>query len=300
MKEAGIALIFGSLSLLLFFYVGHKVSLSPPATPEPVVATERKNPYEALALEAEAAIVYDLAEERALYEKNADAQLPLASLTKLLTIYAASRTLTPTSPILITASALNAEGDSGLIEGDTLTFNDAAALALVASSNDAAAAIEEAIQARAPRTDKNPLLAAALQAGLSQTYALNGTGLDETEEISGAYGSARDIAILSGALLSSSPLIASLSTKASVTVASLDGNTYAVENTNDVLQRLPNVLLSKTGFTDLAGGNLVVVFDAGINHPIALVVLGSSRDARFTDVERLLSRTLVGFSTHAL
>lgn len=299
-QEAGMALIFGSLTLLLLFYVGHKVSVPAPE-PEPVAeAIEVPNPYEGIALRAQAAIVYDLAEGKALYEQNADAQLPLASLTKLLTIYAASRTLAPSSPVVITESALSSEGDSGLVAGDSFSFKDASALALIASSNDAAGAIEEATEARSADKSKSLLLAAAIEAGLSQTYALNGTGLDETEEVSGAYGSARDIAILSGALLSAVPDIAALSTRPSATIYSENGKAYTVENTNEALSRLPNVLLSKTGFTDLAGGNLVVVFDAGINHPIALVVLGSSRDERFTDVERLLKSTLTGFSTAAL
>jgi D-alanyl-D-alanine carboxypeptidase len=59
---------------------------------------------------------------------------------------------------------------------------------------------------------------------------------------------------------------------------------------------MPGLLLSKTGYTDLAGGNLVIVFDVGIGHPVAIVVLGSTRDARFTDVEKLMHATLSHFA----
>jgi D-alanyl-D-alanine carboxypeptidase len=56
------------------------------------------------------------------------------------------------------------------------------------------------------------------------------------------------------------------------------------------------MLLSKTGFTDLAGGNLAIVFDAGVNHPVAVVVLGSTEDSRFTDVSELVGATLAHFA----
>jgi len=59
---------------------------------------------------------------------------------------------------------------------------------------------------------------------------------------------------------------------------------------------IPRLLLSKTGYTDLAGGNLALVFDAGIMHPIAVIVLGSSKSARFTDGTALVAATLAHFA----
>ena len=51
------------------------------------------------------------------------------------------------------------------------------------------------------------------------------------------------------------------------------------------------MILSKTGDTDLAGGNLAVAYDAGINEPIIIVVLGSTQEGRFADVATLASST---------
>jgi len=50
--------------------------------------------------------------------------------------------------------------------------------------------------------------------------------------------------------------------------------------------------LSQTGYTDLAGGNLIIAFDAGFDHPIVITVLGSTIDDRITDVEKLVWATL--------
>ena len=46
-------------------------------------------------------------------------------------------------------------------------------------------------------------------------------------------------------------------------------------------------MASKTGYTDAAGGNLAVLVNLNVNKPIVIVVLGSTVDGRFQDVNRL-------------
>ena len=69
-------------------------------------------------------------------------------------------------------------------------------------------------------------------------------------------------------------------------------------NTNEVALKIPNMIGSKTGYTDLAGGNLTIAFDAGLNRPIIITVLGSTRDERFTDVFTLV-RACVLYTSNA-
>lgn len=281
---AGLALIGTGAAVMPF--------LSAPAPVAELPAADTSSAYDSVKLSAKAAIVYDLTTGDVLYQKNAEAQLPLASLTKLLTLYAASDALTADAPVVITSKALAIEGESGFREGDTFTFTDAARLALVASSNDAAEAIAEAATKVQHAPNSTSLLASAASSiGLTQTYALNGTGLDENGEISGGYGSAHDIALLAAALLRRIPGIMHASMDSSVTATTLNGSSYTLKNTNPEVTRIPGLMLSKTGYTDLAGGNLAVVFDAGLGHPIAVVVLGSTRDERFSDVDRLVKAT---------
>jgi D-alanyl-D-alanine carboxypeptidase len=256
--------------------------------------------YKGARLEGQAAIVFDLSTKEVLFQKNAKAQLPLASLTKLLTAYAGVTTLSPNAPVEITETALNEEGESGLALGEVFSFNDAIRLALVASSNDAAEAVAEAAALQQSTTGKNLLASAISAIGLPQTYAVNGTGLDVSTTLSGGYGSAFDVAQLAGALIEKAPTIAAATTRSSVTVRSTTGTVHTLPNTNQHAAVIPNLLLSKTGFTDLAGGNLAIVYDAGIGHPVAIVVLGSSVNGRFTDVNRLLNRAneyFAGMST---
>lgn len=296
MWQAGTAIIVGSLVLVAV------ANFSPKKEEEAVVARPLSaqpslvDAFQNIRLEGKAAIVYDLKTGEVLYDRNAEAQLPLASLTKLLTVFAATTALNDTSPVVMTESALAEEGEAGLMLGESFAFRDIAELALVSSSNDAAAAIAEAAQAKKGVAGTALMASAASAAHLTQTYALNGTGLDESTEVSGAYGSAHDVALLAGELLKRAPHLAESTTKSSVTVSSSAGIVHTLNNTNQEVVRVPGVRLSKTGFTDLAGGNLVVVFDAGIDHPIAAVVLGSSREGRFTDVERLIEATHAHFA----
>ncbi len=286
---AGLALIGAGT----FFMPSLEKSL--PIAIEPEVP--ESSAFDSVVVSAKAAVVYDLTTGKVLYEKNAEAQLPLASLTKLLTLYAAAEALGKDAPVTITAKALATEGESGFSEGDTFTFEDAARMALVASSNDAAEAITEAAANVRHAPNGTSLLASAATAiGLTQTYALNGTGLDENGSISGGYGSAHDIALLAAALLKRIPGIMHASVDPSVSVTSMNGSSYTLKNTNPEVNRIPGLMLSKTGYTDLAGGNLAVVFDAGIGHPVAIVVLGSTRDERFSDVDRLVKATSAQFA----
>ena len=78
-------------------------------------------------------------------------------------------------------------------------------------------------------------------------------------------------------------------TKVAGRAYSSSGDFHDYENTNEVIYAIPNLLGSKTGFTDLAGGNLTIAFDAGLNRPIIVTVLGSTREERFSDVVGLVN-----------
>lgn len=291
-REAGIALLIatGVLSLFLFIpFNDHKPSAEEKPAPQMPA-------FAAAPLTAEAAIVYDLATGETLFVKNADAQLPLASLTKLLTVYAALRVLPPSAPITVSAANAGMEAPHAFHAGDTFALADLARLTLTGSLNDGAAAIAEAAAEAGHSPASATLASAAAALSLSQTYALNGSGLDENAVISGGYGSARDMARLAGALATVAPDIASATTRGAATASSEKNRAYAIRNTDPVAAMIPGLLLSKTGFTDLAGGNLALVFDAGIRHPIAVVVLGSTKDARFADGMALVNATLAYFA----
>ncbi|MBI2410015.1 D-alanyl-D-alanine carboxypeptidase [Candidatus Kaiserbacteria bacterium] len=295
MREAGIALLAASGLLGLFLLVPMPQRAA--SETETALASAKTSPaFTDVPVEAKAAIVYDLATGNTLYAKNADAQLPLASLTKLLTVYAALKELPPESLVTIPRTATTLDAPRIFKAGQRLSLSDLARLTLTASLNDGAAAIAEAAAVRSNRSESVLLASAAASLSLSQTYAMNGSGLDVNEAVSGGYGSARDLARLSGAFAQELPYIAEATTLPYAEASSADGASFTVKNTDPIISSVPHILLSKTGFTDLAGGNLSLVFDVGIGHPIAVVVLGSSKEARFTDGAALVAATLAHFA----
>jgi len=301
MREAGIAILLASAILALFLLIpaGSKSGSQTSDTDSGSLTSTTSTAPDAFAnvpLEAKAAIVYDLVTGETLYAKNADAQLPLASLTKLLSVYAALQVFSPDTAITIPPSVTTLTPPKTFSAGQIFSLSDLARLTLTASLNDGAAAIAEATAARESRSQSDMLAGAAASLGLSQTYAVNGSGLDMSAAISGGYGSARDLARLAGALVQKAPTIAEATTQAFTQATSAGGTTFKVKNTDPIINTIPRLLLSKTGYTDLAGGNLALVFDSGMQHPIAVVVLGSSQKARFTDGSALVAATLAHFA----
>lgn len=257
--------------------------------------TTAADPFSSVHIAGQAAIVIDLSNGQTLYSQNADAQLPLASLTKLLTMYEAQSVLSPNAPVTMSTTSLAQEGEYGFIEGEVFAYQDISRLAMVASSNDAAEAVAEAAEAQTGQTTEQYMASAVQAAGLTHTVATNSTGLDISTTEAGAYGSARDVAKLANEFLAKAPNIAEATTRPSITIYSTAGTPHTLSNTDTIVNSIPGLLLSKTGYTDLAGGNLAVIFDAGINHRIAVVVLGSTENGRFTDVQQLIKATQAHF-----
>lgn len=259
------------------------------------VAFSRVLTVDPTTIEARAAIVYDPTERSILFQKNASASLPLASLTKLMAVWAVLSSGKSDSQVVITPEDLKPSGDWGFLAGDVVKLSDLIKMSLVASSNDAMAA------AAASLGDGylNQMNRTAGELGLSNTYFLNPTGLDLSEETSGAYGSAYDIARLAAAFLKQYPEYFELTAQERVSIP--DGNrVLSATSTALPLSGIPGFIGAKTGYTDLAGGNLVAAFDLDIGHPLILVVLGSSENGRFTDIETLMNAsrlTLAATST---
>jgi len=261
----------------------------------------RSSPFDTLPLEARAAYVVDLVTGEVLLSRNAELQLPLASLTKLMSALIVSAALADTDTISITATSLEADGDSGLRVGERFTMRDLLSLALISSSNDATVALGEAALAKSGSagTLSDLMNTKARNLHLVQTYFVNETGLDPSPSVSGAYGSAKDVASLLSFLITNHADLLEPTTKAQVMVLGYDATvavTHTAKNTNVALPNIPGLIASKTGFTDLAGGNLAIGFDVGLAHPLVAVVLGSSEEGRFTDMLKIVSTANEHFS----
>lgn len=263
----------------------HDRPASSAGVPQPITAP--------VALTAEAAYVWDVRGQRALYEKNADAALPLASITKLMTALLAYELVATDTTVSVPLSAIRQAGNSGLVAGETLTAHALSELALIASSNDAAHSLAASVGSLLGDRDPTAQFVAGMnlraeELGLPSLAFKNTTGLDLSPTEPGAVGSARDVSFLLEHLINNYPELVAPTREESALIYNTAGAYHEAANTNALVAEIPNLLASKTGYTDLAGGNLTIAFAAGLDRPIIITVLGSTRSDRFTDVATLI------------
>lgn len=273
-----------------------------PAPSVQIASVEYATPryFDNLNIIASAALVYDIKANDVLFAKNAGKQLPLASITKLMLALVVDEVLDPDTPIVISETALQREGDNGLTVGEIWRSQDLMDFTLIESSNDGAEALAEtaslALRAKyidAPKADAViwRMNEKAFELSLRQTYFTDVGGLDQSESMASAYGSARDIAELMFHIMKKAPYIISSTARDGVLLESINGGEHEASNTNQSLGKIPGLIGGKTGFTDLAGGNLIVAFDVGLGRPVIAVVLGSTVSGRFSDMESLVEAT---------
>lgn len=249
---------------------------------------------ENIEIRAEAAYVWDVVGQRVLFQKNADETLPLASITKLMTALVAYELVPDDTLVTISEPAAAQQSGGTLQAGEVFRAKELADFALISSYNSAAYTLADSVGELLG--DKEPVtqfIAAmnirAKELNLQSLNFTNPTGLDISTSKAGAYGTARDVSFLMEYIVLKYPQILTPTITPNATLYNTDGDRHEAHNTNNILTDIPNLLGSKTGYTDLAGGNLTIAFDAGYNRPIIITVLGSTWSERFSDVKKLLA-----------
>jgi serine-type D-Ala-D-Ala carboxypeptidase (penicillin-binding protein 5/6) len=311
-------LIGGSFLVLLFFlvafvYVDSRRDVVEATfeqvdfVDEVIVASEsalRENVFSEIPLVARAAVVYDILADEIIFGKNENEPMHLASITKIMTALVAHENKADTGPIVIRENALAQYGNSGLILYEQWNKRDLLDFTLMVSSNEGAFALASAVGAYMQIGSVNnsrdifisEMNRRAREIGMEKTTFLNESGLDlDNGSQSGGFGTAMDTGILFSYILKNYPELLEATRYSDFVFTSLSGFVHKADNTNRLTRDIPGLIASKTGYTDLAGGNLTVVFDAELMRPVVITVLGSTRDDRFTDVYALLEGTLQYF-----
>jgi D-alanyl-D-alanine carboxypeptidase len=266
-----------------------------------VATSSEENYFASLSLVARSAIVVDLVTGKTLYALNPDASLPLASLTKVPMAFVVTHALPADTVVTIPTDTSPVGSVEHLGKGEKWKLQDVVHFTLIASSNGGAeilaAAADKDIRAAHPDAPAGGATVwgmnkLAQSLGLTDMYFLNPSGLDESTSQAGSYGSARSVARLFAYVASTSPEVFAGTTRARMQLKSLDGHTTTAINTDEALDEIPGVIMGKTGYTDLAGGNLAVVFDVGLAHPVVVVVMHSTETGRFDDMKKLVDATI--------
>jgi D-alanyl-D-alanine carboxypeptidase len=239
--------------------------------------------FDAVDVKAKSYVVYDLLTKQVIASKNAEEVLPLASISKLMMALTALSRASATTTITIRPGSIEGGYDLGLKNGQTWRLGELLKYTLVFSSNDGAHAIADNLGGRTAfvkaMNDQSALR------GLAMVFT-DPAGLDEEGKI-GGMGSALDVAKLLAIVRRDYPEILDATTKTRVTTRASNGLVSGIPNTNQDIENFFGAEVSKTGFTDSAGGNLGIVVDVALGHPVAIVVLGSTHEDRFSDMEVL-------------
>ncbi len=212
--------------------------------------------------------------------RNAKKVLPVASMSKLVTAFAATDQLPATTTITITAEEANVPPDgSGIAIGETYTLQEILYPLLLDSSNVAA----EALASTTDRKNFLELMSSyAWEIGMSTAFFADPSGVNPHNA-----ASAVDLFALAKYLYKYRPDVLALTRTASTSVA-----TTTEHGSHDFVSTHPFVLDSrfiggKTGRTPEAGDTMLTIMNIN-NQPIAIVVLGSRYDGRAADTRKII------------
>ena len=204
-----------------------------------------------LSLNCRAAILIEQGSGRVLYEKNADERVPIASITKVMTLLLTFEAvhdgrLTMETPVPVSEHAYHMGGSQIWLEpGEQFTLDEMRKAICVSSANDAAVAVAELVGGSEPAfVEQMNARAAAL--GMEQTTFRNAFGLDAEGHLS----TARDVAVMSRTILNTCPEVLHYT---GIWTDTLRGGQTQLVNTNKLLRRYEGITGLKTGTTGGAG-----------------------------------------------
>ena len=233
-----------------------------------------------------AAMVFDPLTGRALYAKNADAPMPIASITKLMTamvVLEGKQSLD--EPVVIDNADIDIikGSHSRLPVGTAFRREDLLRIALMASDNRAAAALGRTYPGG------TPAFVEAMNAKSKMIGMQNARFVDPTGLAPANVASPQDLALLV-AEASSFPQIREFSTTPELHVTLPNSkHPMGFNNTNALVRSSSgwDIGLSKTGYINEAGKCLVMHATIG-NNPVVIVLLDSwGKLTRLGDANRI-------------
>ena len=244
-------------------------------------------PFKSYSLDtkAEQAVVIEYDTNEILFEKNAEESTPPASMTKIMTVYAAfdrinNTNLAITNTCRISSKAYKMGGSRTFLEiDDSVSIDDLLKGIIIQSGNDASVALAECLSGT--EEDFVKLMNVyAERLGMKNTNFNNSSGWPEPNHIS----SVKDLAILSNALIRDFPDLYSYFSKKEFTY-----NDIKQPNRNKLIINVEGVDGLKTGYTKESGWG--IASSAKINNRRITVVINgtSSSRSRMNEASNLIN-----------
>ena len=229
-----------------------------------------------------------------LYAQNPDEKLPIASVTKIMTLLLTMEALEkgvikPEDHVPISENAASMGGSQVFLEpGEEISVNDVLKAVFVSSANDGAVALAEMISGTvdgfvAAMNDKAKAL------GMHNTTFCNPTGLDDGET---GLSTARDVALMSKALLSYNNIY----DYTTIWIDSIRGGQFGLSNTNKLIRFYPGATGLKTGSTAKAKFCVSASAERNGLKLCAVVLAGETSAERFSAAKTMLDYGFANFS----
>lgn len=242
-------------------------------------------------IQAAASMLEDVTTHQVLFAYNMDAELPMASTTKIMTAVVALQTGNLDQSVTIGSDVLDLPAEAsrmGLLPGDVLTMRQLLYGLLLPSGDDAAIAIADAVSKERGANFVDLMNQQGQVLGLTHTHYVNPHGLDAR----GHYTSASDLVNLTLYALQ----LPFFSTVIDTYVYTIPDSTQhhaflPLKNTNELLAPntgYPGANGVKTGTTSRAGDCLVFSVTRNGRQLVGVVLGAPSDNARFTDARTLL------------
>jgi len=239
-----------------------------------------------LRLTVRSAILMDMTTGRILFTHNADAPLPPASITKVLSLYLADEAIRdgkvrPTDRVKISRKAGRTGGSKMFIQaGSEIPLEELLKGMAVVSANDASVAVAEYIGGNVEGFVEQ-MNRKAHELGMSRSVFKNPNGLPAR----GQFTTARDMMILASDYLRRFPESLDLHSQQYYTYHDI-----TQRNRNSLLRHYPNADGLKTGWVVKAGYHIVATAKRGNTRLIAVVMGAKTPAIRARETEKLLDK----------
>jgi len=257
---------------------------------EPISQNEQTNSQ--VDIQAESAILIEASTGEVIFEKNADIQLPPASITKIMTLILIFQAIDEgklklDETVTVSEYAASMGGSQVFLEPmEQQTVDTMIKCIAVASANDACVAMAEHI-AGTEEAFVNKMNDTAKRLGMSNTTFVNCCGLD----VDGHITTARDVSIMSKELITKHPEIFNYTKiwMENITHVTRKGTSeFGLTNTNKLIKQYQYATGLKTGSTSKAKYCVSATARKDGVDLIAVVMAAPDYKVRFRDASALL------------
>ena len=247
-----------------------------------------------IAIPSNSAILIERSTGQILYEKNANERLPMASVTKTMTLLVAieavdSGKIKMDDIVTVSENSSSMTGSRVYLStNEKISVSDLLKSIAVSSGNDAAVAIAEYVAGN-EESFVSMMNKRAEELELQNTHFVNCYGLDAENHYSSAY----DLAIISNELLKHDSIRPFLV----IWMDSIRDGSFTLSNTNKLVRFYDGCTGVKTGFTSQAMYCLSASAMRDGMELIAIILGGPNSKQRFADASALLN---YGFSNYKI